>query len=503
LALNFDGGDMKARMSCKAKAATTPTPSFVPSRTILLQRNCACGRKLEASGECEECRKKRLQRQLGNPRSAIENESAVPPIVNEVLNSPGEPLSAETRAFMEPRFGHDFSKVDVHTASRHARGLAPTAAPGGLLVNELGDCYEREADRESDQVMRMTGTPGVASAIYNSVVSRGTDGGAIQRAFLTTAGRPTARATKGSDVSPDFSGVRVHTTEKAAESAKAVSALAYTVGQHIVFAAGQYAPGSTEGRRLLAHELVHTIQQSAASGPLVMRTWDKAAECSGAPTDKWIQKVVVNQETPQTATIHWSDGSTESDACSSGKGHCCVDPSNPSGVGCTVEQSQTDGSNCTPITRAMGFPVKNRVRDHKGVEFWTEFVPDRAIALHEYSPVDGTPLSHGCVRLHTDFATKIFCNVRQNATWVQVQGFARPKCDHGNLQKEWEGDFAMGGADLSKADGDEKGEIRETRRELNAAFGRTLSVTEIQALTAKDIPRCRATAPLPKPKTTP
>jgi hypothetical protein len=151
----------------------------------------------------------------------------------------------------------------------------------------------------------------------------------------------------------------------------------------------------------------------------------------------------------------------------------------------------------------MGFQVKNRVRDHKGVEFWTEFVPDRAIALHEYSPVDGTPLSHGCVRLHTNFATKIFCNVRQNATWVQVQGFARPKCDYGNLQKEWQGDFANGGQDLSKADGDEKGEIREARRELNAAFGRTLSVSEINALTAKDIPRCRGTAPLPKSKTAP
>jgi len=60
----------------------------------------------------------------------------------------------------------------------------------------------------------------------------------------------------------DFSGVRVHTNERAAESAKSVSALAYTVGSHVVFAPGQYQPTTAAGRRLLAHELAHVVQQS-------------------------------------------------------------------------------------------------------------------------------------------------------------------------------------------------------------------------------------------------
>jgi 3D (Asp-Asp-Asp) domain-containing protein len=64
----------------------------------------------------------------------------------------------------------------------------------------------------------------------------------------------------------DFSKVRVHTGGKAAASADAVEARAYTVGPDIVFNAGQYAPGSTEGRRLLAHELAHTIQQGERRG---------------------------------------------------------------------------------------------------------------------------------------------------------------------------------------------------------------------------------------------
>jgi uncharacterized protein DUF4157 len=59
----------------------------------------------------------------------------------------------------------------------------------------------------------------------------------------------------------DFGAVRFHTDATAAQSAAAVSALAYTVGRHVVFGASQYSPGSDEGRRLIAHELAHVVQQ--------------------------------------------------------------------------------------------------------------------------------------------------------------------------------------------------------------------------------------------------
>ncbi|MBI3781045.1 MAG: DUF4157 domain-containing protein, partial [candidate division NC10 bacterium] len=78
----------------------------------------------------------------------------------------------------------------------------------------------------------------------------------------------------------DFSQVRVHTDTKAAESARAVNALAYTVGRDIVFGAGEYSLGTTAGQRLLAHELVHTVQQASGAGslpgpPVVARAEDK------------------------------------------------------------------------------------------------------------------------------------------------------------------------------------------------------------------------------------
>jgi hypothetical protein len=143
------------------------TLSFMPVLSGILQRKCACGQHTVAGGECAECRKKRLQRKT----TGHTDPETVPPIVHEVLRSPGQSLDAETRAFMEPRFGHDFSRVRVHTGAR------------------------------------------------------------------------------------------------AVESTRAVNALAYTVGQDVVFGAGQYVLGTSEGKRLLAHELTHTVQQNRNSFP--------------------------------------------------------------------------------------------------------------------------------------------------------------------------------------------------------------------------------------------
>ena len=112
-----------------------------------------------------------LQRKdAGERTEAAENDTA-PPIVHEVLNSPGQPLDAATRAFMEPRFGHDFSQV------------------------------------------------------------------------------------------------RVHSGAAAEQSAREVNAQAYTVGHDVVFGVGRFAPGTPEGRRLIAHELTHVVQQTDEAAP--------------------------------------------------------------------------------------------------------------------------------------------------------------------------------------------------------------------------------------------
>ena len=113
------------------------TPKIALASFGALQRKCACG---GSGGECEACKKKKgaLQRRAapgaergtgfqpatGHGRDGHDTSGAaregggVPAIVHDVLHSPGQPLDSATRAFFEPRFGHDFSRVRVHTGAQ-------------------------------------------------------------------------------------------------------------------------------------------------------------------------------------------------------------------------------------------------------------------------------------------------------------------------------------------------------------------------------------------------
>jgi len=71
--------------------------------------------------------------------------------------------------------------------------------------------------------------------------------------------------------------VRVHTDSHAAESARAINALAYTVGSDVVFGSGQFAPGTAAGDRVLANELTHVIQQSAHRAERLQRQGSPAS----------------------------------------------------------------------------------------------------------------------------------------------------------------------------------------------------------------------------------
>ena len=176
-----------------------------------------------------------------------------------------------------------------------------------LTVSQPGDPAEQEAERVAEVVMRPS-APGVTGT---AAVDRQAGGSEMQRICSTceekmqrqtmedeeeemalqpataAPGQPTVvrpefeaqvQAQRGGGqplptsvraffeprFERDFSQVRVHADTPAAESAQAVQALAYTVGSDIVFGAGQYAPATTAGQRLLAHELTHVVQQGAS-----------------------------------------------------------------------------------------------------------------------------------------------------------------------------------------------------------------------------------------------
>jgi uncharacterized protein DUF4157 len=92
----------------------------------------------------------------------------------------------------------------------------------------------------------------------------------------------------------DFSGVRVHLGAAAEQSARDVNARAYTVGENLVFGAGEYKPGTRQGRRLLAHELTHVVQQSGAAANVVRRSNGFEDE----PTREWPRAGTVVDPSP-------------------------------------------------------------------------------------------------------------------------------------------------------------------------------------------------------------
>ncbi len=167
------------------------------------------------------------------------------------------------------------------------RSLRSGAIQAKLTIGEPGDFYEREADDVADRVMRSSAVPAIqrkcaacaggapCPKCEEEVQAKAQPGRrpratrSLERDIVSIrGGEPLSRSARNF-LEPcfgrDFSQVRVHTGTAAAESARAIQARAYTAGQDVVFAAGEYAPESGEGLRLLAHELTHVVQQHSDS----------------------------------------------------------------------------------------------------------------------------------------------------------------------------------------------------------------------------------------------
>ena len=144
-----------------------------------------------------------------------------------------------------------------------------------LAVGGLHDPQEAEADRSADLIMSGKAAPcacgGTCASCRNSdnkirrksaEAKNSQISSARADAFGSSAGHPLDAGTR-SFFEPhfgDLSGVRIYDAEEAATTAAAIGARAYTVGSEIGFASGAYAPGSSEGKKLLAHELTHVVQ---------------------------------------------------------------------------------------------------------------------------------------------------------------------------------------------------------------------------------------------------
>ncbi len=151
-----------------------------------------------------------------------------------------------------------------------------------LSVNPTGDRFEQEADRVAEWVARTPEPRGVQGAgCLGSMINRKEwpGGGsevppvvASHVSSLQRGGQPLAASLRRSfelRFGRDLGHVRIHTGSVADESARSLDALAYTAGADIVFAQGHYSPGTAHGKKLLAHEVTHVIQQGSASGAVI------------------------------------------------------------------------------------------------------------------------------------------------------------------------------------------------------------------------------------------
>ncbi len=204
--------------------------------------------------------------------------------------------------------GHVARLTDAYPGNQSAlRTLGRTARiQPKLTVGATNDPLETEADRVAEQVMRMPDSAANVSGDSGTLrrkcdaceeddkkLNAKSDGSParteappIVHSVLRSPGqRLEGRtvASLGPRFGHDFSGVRVHTGPEAAQSAAAVGALAYTVGDSVVFGQGRYAPQTTAGQRLLAHELAHVVQQRSAASAKVMRAPDPAPAASATP----------------------------------------------------------------------------------------------------------------------------------------------------------------------------------------------------------------------------
>ena len=218
-------------------------------------RTPACGGA--CGGECAACKDKKEEEGLLHSKPA--NQASANLNVDDLFQSAG----AEHRATLQRKCACGGS-----CSSCKSGGMKEDELPTGTIQRQAATGHENSSAPTSEVLPQKLG-----------------------------AGRPLDSSTQSfmeSRFDTDFSHVRIHDGSSAASAARSVNALAYTLGQDIVFASGHYAPDSVDGKKLLAHELAHVVQQNpglgvsspASGGASVSIQRKEGTQCPQMPTRK-------------------------------------------------------------------------------------------------------------------------------------------------------------------------------------------------------------------------
>jgi len=236
----------------RGRAIPVAQPVF-PS-ALIVQRKCACG------GECNSCRGEKPA------------ESSHPVQAKLALNAPGDVFEQEADRIAEQA---------VPMLDTMVLGDSISDSYGGT---ELGARCNSGNSPSEGQTERGRATPSLQTKTVGPTVTTGMEASSATQEVLRSPGHPLEPATRAfmePRLGHDFSAVRLHSDSYAEQSARLLGAAAYTVGNHIAFASGRLEPDTREGKRLIAHELTHVIQQNRGNATNLQRSpenrWDPVA----------------------------------------------------------------------------------------------------------------------------------------------------------------------------------------------------------------------------------
>jgi hypothetical protein len=194
----------------------------------------------------------------------------------------------------------DRSRAASTAAGTLAQGIVQREGPRlqmkALTINKPGDAFEQEADRVAGQVMGMAEPQAPVEIAGGSALQRSAADQAapatvpaIVHEVLRSPGQPLDAATRAfmePRFGRDFSTVRVHADANAAKAASSVNARAFAASQSIVFGAGEYAPETESGGKLLAHELTHVVQGGDVHGAIRRQCSDAELAATVVPVKR-------------------------------------------------------------------------------------------------------------------------------------------------------------------------------------------------------------------------
>jgi hypothetical protein len=205
-----------------------------------------------------------LQKSIGN-HAVQKLMHANPDFDLEIAIQPKLKISHSEDAYEQEadKVAEEVMKMSSSSSGSNTKLLSPTSSNEVVDRKKCSECEMKEEEVEEEKVnisrkpLSNSSDLEASDEISNQIsnIRAGADSGLVPDSFT--------KEFMESRFGHDFSKVRIHTGEMASSSANAVNAVAYTVGNDIIFGEGQYRPHTLEGRKLLAHELTHVVQQSS------------------------------------------------------------------------------------------------------------------------------------------------------------------------------------------------------------------------------------------------